>query len=978
MVEWRIHEGTLYEYISRIFQKYGWKSYQLTGACGKEPDLVVEREGVKVVSEVKIDTERKLLEAICDANLKARRLGAANSMALLFPNYVRDIHPTELERVYPNLEVSTLILTDWLSDRIPAHGFTTLEEAVRALTESYEAWVAKRVAVTSYDFFVDASREAIREIASILRRQMAKKAIKESAKAVVGRFDLFRILVQESISAFGMTEIEKGMEIEAEEFIADISSYIFVNQIIFYHILSEKLGYKPLPEVDLFNPSVTLLDEIEKLFESVRDRYSHIFGLNVFPLLRRVEGVVPQIARFVYSIKALRPQHIREDLFGRLYHETIPPETRKNLGAFYTKPEAAKLLSYLAIDRWDEKVLDPACGSGTILVEAYKRKRRLSPPMDESELHRRLLGQLYGIDIMHFAYHMTSINLSSQNMFVEAKPNVVPGDGIIAMWQPIGDCPLKDEAITRWIAEISSAEIPRDFDLVMMNPPFTRRERMPKDMRENLKRLIPVVRGRTGYWAYFIVAADNVLKRSGRMALVAPEGFFDWEGQSVRFFLLEKGYKPELIIKSATEFFSEQAAFRDYLVVLKKGGEEISDISVICLKKELKGVNIEEVADRIKDFAASKLLEREEESFFAIKQPKEMFKKYCLNLKPLIAFNTIEGFKLFSKLIEDLKEFPTLKDIGASIFQYNPGFYRAKDEAVADYARKLFASRYEARAPSLVFNVEVERGNVFFRRIGGTERFRVDLGQIVPSLRSYAGVKHMDITGEEEYALVDPKVLDENIRKLTGLVDGDKLVKACEDIRKAYEDRAGNILLGRRVWLQTVYYLAYYSENKVTGTAVLLNMDTNLPKDLKRALTLYLNSSFTLIQLLALLAETRGAWVDLHEEPIWAMVRVPDLSKLQTSVVEKAVEVFKEVGKRDASSLWQRIKKKDEMQKKIDVVCAEMLGLEGWKDRVEEIYTVIDRELQTLAEISERTKISKKKGKEKREEKVIQLTFDEL
>ncbi len=47
--------------------------------------------------------------------------------------------------------------------------------------------------------------------------------------------------------------------------------------------------------------------------------------------------------------------------FGKASGE-VSVETRKNLGAFYTKPEAARLLASLAIDRWDAKVLDPACG----------------------------------------------------------------------------------------------------------------------------------------------------------------------------------------------------------------------------------------------------------------------------------------------------------------------------------------------------------------------------------------------------------------------------------------------------------------------------------------------------------------------------------------------------------------------------------------------------------------------------------------
>ena len=52
----------------------------------------------------------------------------------------------------------------------------------------------------------------------------------------------------------------------------------------------------------------------------------------------------------------------------------------------------------------------------------------------------------------------------------------------------------------------------------------------------------------------------------------------------------------------------------------------------------------------------------------------------------------------------------------------------------------------------------------------------------------------------------------------------------------------------------------------------MLNLQTNLPEELKKALTLYLNSSFALVQLLSLLSETGGVWVDLHDKPIWSLV----------------------------------------------------------------------------------------------------------
>nr|MDO8100183.1 N-6 DNA methylase [Candidatus Njordarchaeota archaeon] len=526
-MSFKIREETIYEYIGKTFAKYGCKHFTLVSVEGRgPPDLVIEFEGQKVVCEVKIDMETKREEALIDAYTKALRLKTPHAMALLFPSYVRNIAPTELERVYPNLEVSATILTEWLADRRES---TTLDNLADFVVARFQDWSKTRTSTVNYDLVVDVARASIAEIAAYLRSHLVSGPILDSAMAVIGRFDIYKSLL-EDIS--GITENE------AKLYIADITAYILANQLLFYHVLSEKLGYERLPDVDPLRPPDDLLSTLEGLFTGVSVEYPRIFGLDLFPILVRTRDlrIVYSTARLISKIKALRPQHIREDMFGRLYHETIPPETRKNLGAFYTKPEAARLLATLGIERWNVKVLDPACGSGTLLVESYHRKSQLAPPMSKDELHRKfVMEDIYGIDVMHFAAHMTTTNLTLQDIRVRVEPNIFSRDGVEAMVKPLQakpDPPTVEQTLDRWLATMAGAGLSNDFDVVIMNPPFTRRERIPAE-KEKLEELVPLVKGKTGYWAYFVLGADNVLKQNGIMALVVPEEFFAGGGRRV-------------------------------------------------------------------------------------------------------------------------------------------------------------------------------------------------------------------------------------------------------------------------------------------------------------------------------------------------------------------------------------------------------------------------------------------------------------
>lgn len=146
--------------------------------------------------------------------------------------------------------------------------------------------------------------------------------------------------------------------------------------------------------------------------------------------------------------------------------------------------------------------------------------------------------------------------------------------------------------------------------------------------------------------------------------------------------------------------------------------------------------------------------------------------------------------------------------------------------------------------------------------------------------------------------------------------------------------------------------LAFYSERPVLNTAVLVNLLADINLEQKRLLVLYLNSSITLLQLLALLVETRGAWVDLHGKQVWSHVRIPDFSSIPKNVEQEALELFDKIGSVDIKqSLYERIKTKDNVQKKIDAVALKMLRLNEWLSRLDEIHDALAEELANLDKI---------------------------
>jgi hypothetical protein len=231
----------------------------------------------------------------------------------------------------------------------------------------------------------------------------------------------------------------------------------------------------------------------------------------------------------------------------------------------------------------------------------------------------------------------------------------------------------------------------------------------------------------------------------------------------------------------------------------------------------------------------------------------------------------------------------------------------------------------------------------------------IPLIETVPSLRTYSGVKHVDVSDEEELAIVNPKILPEEVRRLTSLVSIHNVVKAAKDIALAYNHLSGELLLVRRTQLSSpeLYWLAFYSNKRLIGTtSALLNLRTS-NENVKKALAIYLNSTITLLQLIAFVAETRGAWVTLHGSQVWAHIHVPNVDNFDKKKRAKVNAIWGRIRKLDVKPLYQRIRERDRTQRQIDEIALEMVGLDSWKSRLDELYEAVAEELETMHKILE-------------------------
>ncbi len=208
------------------------------------------------------------------------------------------------------------------------------------------------------------------------------------------------------------------------------------------------------------------------------------------------------------------------DHAGPLYHRILP--NAEAYGAFYTKNLTALMLARLAIDDgfadWSDpaavsrlKIMDPACGTGTLLMAALRvLKQRTAASRDsgaspdaasadaarsnESELHKTLVENvLYGLDInqpaiqfaaSNFTLGAPTVDYRKMNLFTLRHGPQPDGSMMAGTLEVLGladsDASLRNlvqPAGARGLgAQLSDsgASFPTSgIDLVIMNPPFT-------------------------------------------------------------------------------------------------------------------------------------------------------------------------------------------------------------------------------------------------------------------------------------------------------------------------------------------------------------------------------------------------------------------------------------------------------------------------------------------------------------------------
>lgn len=241
-----------------------------------------------------------------------------------------------------------------------------------------------------------------------------------------------------------------------------------------------------------------------------------------------------------------------KDLSGDLYEYMLSKLTTSGTnGQFRTTSHIIDLMVALMEPTFEDRIIDPACGTAGFLVGAAEWVKNAGHGNGKAFMTTANRNH-YETDMFHgFDFDATMVRIAAMNMFMHGidEPNIAYRDSLL---------PLPDSA---------EAE---SYSLVLANPPFA--GSTAADLDPNLERVIGAKTKKTEL--LFVARFLELLKVGGRAAVIVPEGVLFGSTKahkSLRKKLVEK-HDLQAVIKLPSGAFKPYSGVSTAILCLTKTG----------------------------------------------------------------------------------------------------------------------------------------------------------------------------------------------------------------------------------------------------------------------------------------------------------------------------------------------------------------------------------------------------------------------
>jgi hypothetical protein len=569
--------------------------------------------------------------------------------------------------------------------------------------------------------------------------------------------------------------------------------------------------------------------------------------------------------------------------------------------------------------------------------------------------HKKLVEEeITGVDIMPFAAHLAALNLTMQSPLERTdKTRIGTGNslnltlggevGSVANWlRAFGGDVLGvdvEEPLTK--GEVFKLQ---PVDVVIMNPPFTRKESLTPGMKSIQWTFL----GDQNYWAYFIPLADSLLKKNGRIAAVLPRDFFRGEySRLVREYMFKNStYSLKYVVKTTKDWaFSENALFRDFLIVAQKGNSK-EKCAFIYLKKKLseiggrEAINIPITARRVAEGE-----EYEDDEILVTWIDQSDLRSHWRDLGQYVIFNTAAGIKL-TELFGDFMDkagdkLPILQKHKNQIQVLRGLEPKSENSLNAIFVMRSIAKGRTGRSGLILVSEEEDIIKAFVK--GNNTTFEIPKRSVCHGVKTASYLPKMDISKTSDWAIL------KNFDGFKEIQDRVGTTVDLKDVNRQSQDRMSHLLLSRRFDFTSpgTKALAFFSSEKILAGKAFWTF--SLDGVNAKGMCVWLNSTITFIELLMSLTETRGSYIEITKEKLLEF-HLPDSS---TCDMNNLLSAFNETSDVEFPPLIDQFDNTPEARKIIDRAVLKTIGYNDkeTEEILPELYRAMATELRSWKEL---------------------------
>jgi len=345
----------------------------------------------------------------------------------------------------------------------------------------------------------------------------------------------------------------------------------------------------------------TLIEQAKEIIASISEKcnFWNIFSSNT-AIEYISDNAWKQIIQLNQFLSSINIAGIEIEILHNLLQSSIASAKRKVAGQFATPEKLADLLTRLTIENKEGIVIDPCCGTGTIINQAYLLK-------EEYEINQdAIIDNIWASDKHSFPIQLSTLTLARPDNIGKVL-NIFRADVIdLEVGQNINfKDPNNGNDIVKQLPNIdyvvSNLPFIKSKEIEVLNPNITEINNFIHEEADKRTTLS----GKSDIFAYIPFYLHKLLSDNGKIGLILSNAWLGTDYGEIFLELIQKFYDIETVIISGKgKWFDNADVVTTFLIASKRNPSTLTDqdrtISFCTLKESIDSIpDIKQLSENI-------------------------------------------------------------------------------------------------------------------------------------------------------------------------------------------------------------------------------------------------------------------------------------------------------------------------------------------------------------------------------------------